>query len=78
MIRPSLDISARDRVSPHLQVFHIWEACGDTCEPVVVQMELSESGEVVQTAVLNVTDVVKAKSQPGRSETIEGKRNLFH
>lgn len=28
-------------------------------------MELPQSGKVIQTAVLNVTDVVKAKSQPG-------------
>lgn len=78
VIQPSLEILARIFVSPHLQVFHIWEACGDTCEPVVVQMELPQPGEVIQTAVLNVPDVVEAKSQPGRSETIEGTRNLFH
>lgn len=41
-------------------------------------MELPQSGEVIQTAVLNVTDVVKAKTQPGRNETMDGKRNLFH
>lgn len=28
-------------------------------------MELSQSGEVIQAAVLNVTNVVKAESQPG-------------
>lgn len=61
----------------HLQVFHIWEACGDACQPVIVQMELPQSGEVTQTAVLNVTDVVKAKSQPERSETIVGQRKIF-
>lgn len=29
-------------------------------------MELSQPGEVGQTAILYVTDVVKAKAQPGK------------
>lgn len=53
----------------HLQVFHIWEALGNTSEAVIVQMQLSQSGEEGQTSILNVTDVVKPKAQPGRSET---------
>ena len=53
----------------HLQVFHIWEASGNTSEAVVVQMQLSQSGEVGKTAILYVTDMVKAEAQPGKSET---------
>lgn len=32
-------------------------------------MQLSQSGEVGQAAVLYVTDMVIAKAQPGKSET---------
>lgn len=53
----------------HLEVFHLWEASGDTSEAVVVQTQLSQPGQVAQTAVLYVSDVVKAKAQPGKSET---------
>lgn len=34
-------------------------------------MELSQSGEVIQAAVLNVTNVVKAESQPGHKRREE-------
>lgn len=47
----------------------MWEAWGNTSEAVVVQMQLSQSGEVGQTAVLYVTDMVKGKAQPGKSKT---------
>lgn len=53
----------------HLEVFHVWEASGNTAEAVVVQMQLSQSGQVGQAAVLYVTDVIEAKAQPGKSET---------
>ena len=32
-------------------------------------MQLSQSGEVGKTAILYVTDMVKAEAQPGKSET---------
>lgn len=38
-------------------------------EAVVVQMQLSQSGEEGQAAILYVTDMVIAKAQPGKSET---------
>lgn len=53
----------------HLEVFHLWEASGNTSEAVVVQTQLSQPGKVAQTAVLYVSDVVEAKAQPRKNET---------
>lgn len=52
----------------HLQVFHIWKALGNTSEAVVVQMQLSQHGQVGKAAVLYVADMVKPKAQPGKCQ----------
>lgn len=57
----------------HLKVFHVWEACRNPSEAVVVQVQLSQPWQVGQTAVLNVAEVIETKSQSGRTET-GGKR----
>lgn len=57
----------------YLKVFHVWEACRNPSEAVVVQVQLSQPWQVGKTAVLNVADVIKTKSQPTKTET-GGKR----
>lgn len=47
----------------HLKVFHVWEACRNPSEAVVVQVQLSQPWQVGQTAVLNVAEVIETKSQ---------------
>lgn len=49
-----------------LQVFHVWKALGDTFEAVVVQVQLSQHGQVWQAAIFYVTDVVVAEAQSGK------------
>lgn len=50
----------------YLQVLHVWQALGHPCEDIVLQVQLSEPGQVGQTAVLNHTDLVVAQAQPGK------------
>ena len=51
----------------NLQVLHLWEPRGDGGEQVVVEVELSETLDVVQPAVLDTTDPVVAEAQPVRA-----------
>lgn len=55
----------------HLKVFHIWEAGGNIGEQVVVQVKFSQPWHKGETAVLQVPDVVKAKTQPGKLDAEE-------
>lgn len=60
----------------YLQVFHTGQATGDAGEAVVVQVKLSQAGQVRERTTLNMPDMIRPKTQPDlRQKKINIKRD---